>query len=643
MKKIFISLFFIFSLIFSQYSFYPTDGLFLMKDAEIRESGKLRLGTYFLYYPKGKEHYLDIPFPTVAYSLASFLEIGGYYGGTFRAFYGNETIFLATETIVGAKFGSSSYDGALCGKISIPFLPVLKLGAFFFYPLKVRDSIWNLVPIFPLPEKKLAYSFLLKLKFSDLLPSLPSILVENGYFKYQDTTYRTLGLGLLISAKRLSVFGELFIEGKKEDKIFDFNKNRVRLTPGFNITLGEVFNIGFSVTKRLNKLTDLPDWQYNLSLSFSSYFLRKPPKKKGFITGRVLDFETKLPLLAKLIIENVKEVYSDSITGIYNFSKIAEGQYVIYIEKEGYYREAVPVVIEGEKTTTIDIYLKPILQYGTIAGRVYDKETNRPLSAKVVLKEKGNEILSDSITGGFRMDNIETGIYTIEAVKENYYPYIQTIEVKAKEVRNLEIPLAKKGAFGVVTGQILDYKEKTPIKAEVEIKEANVKITTEPLTGIYRIELPVGTYTAVVTSEGYVPQTAPIIIEKDKAQEKNFYLVKKGMVITLRGIYFDFNKATIRPNSYPTLDSAAQILKDNPKIIVEIQGHTDNIGSDEYNKKLSLQRAQAVVKYFVKNHGIDIKRLRAVGYGEEKPIADNSTEEGRALNRRVEFVIIEEK
>lgn len=630
MKKIFISLFIVISFIFCQYSFYPTDGLFLMKDAEIRESGKLRLGTYFLYYPKEKEHYLDIP-PTIAYSLSSFLEIGGYYGWTFY--------FNSKET----SFNRSSYDGILSGKVSIPFLPVLKVGAFFFYPLKVRDSIWNLVPIIPFSEKKLAYSFLLKLKFSDLLPSLPSILVENGYFKYQDTSYRTLGLGLLISAKRLSVFGELFIEGKKEEKIFDFNKNRVRLTPGFNIALGDIFNLGFSVSKRLNDLAEIPDWQYNLSLSFSSYFLRKPPKKKGFITGRVLDFETKLPLLAKLTIENVKEVYSDSITGIYNFSKIPEGQYVIYVEKDGYYREAIPVIVEGEKTNTVDIYLKPILQYGTIAGRVYDKETNQPLLAKVILKEKGTEVLSDSLTGGFRIDNIEVGIYTVEVVKENYFPYTHITEVKAKEVRNLEIPLAKKGALGIVTGQVLDYKDRKPLKAEVEIKEANIKITIDTLTGIYKLELPVGTYTAIVTSEGYVSQTAPIIVEKDKVQEKNFYLVKKGMVITLRGIYFEFNKATIKPESYPILDSAAQILKDNPKIKVEIQGHTDNVGSAEYNKKLSLRRAQAVVNYFVQKHGIDIKRLRAVGYGEEKPIADNATEEGRALNRRVEFVIIEEE
>lgn len=630
LKKGLIFFSFIFSLIFSQYSFYPTDGLFLIKDAEIREGGKLRIGTYLLYYPEEKNHYFDLQAPAVVYSLSDFLEIGGYYGGTF--------LYQARETL----FKNYPYDGVLNVKVSIPYLPLLKIGGFFSYPIKSRETIWGLNPIIVQKEKQLSYSLLLKLKMSDLLPSMPSLLLEYGKIR-SDTLYNTIGGGILISAKRLALFGEIFIESEKGKKLFDFDNNRIRITPGFNLGLGDLFNLGFSLSLRPNNLVTIPKIQYNLSLSFSSYFLKKPPKKKGFLTGRVLDYETKLPLLAKLTIEKVKEVYSDSVTGIYNFSKIPEGQYVLFVERDGYYREAVPVIIEGEKTTTIDVYLKPIIQYGTIAGRVFDKENNQPLLAKVRIKEKGLEVLSDSVTGGFRIDNLEAGVYTLEVIKDNYFPYIYTVECKAREVKNLEIPLAKKGAFGIVTGQILDYKERKPLKATIEIEGTQIKYETDTLTGIYKLELPVGTYTAIVKSEGYITQTAPIIIEKDKGVEKNFYLVKKGMMITLRGIYFDFNKATIKPESYPVLDSAAKILIDNPKIIVEIQGHTDNIGSEEYNKKLSLRRAQAVVNYFVQKHGIDIKRLRAVGYGEEKPIASNDTEEGRALNRRVEFVILKEE
>jgi OOP family OmpA-OmpF porin len=149
-----------------------------------------------------------------------------------------------------------------------------------------------------------------------------------------------------------------------------------------------------------------------------------------------------------------------------------------------------------------------------------------------------------------------------------------------------------------------------------------------------------GSYTAIVESKDYVKQTSAFVIEKGKPMVMDFQLVKVGMTITLRGIYFDFNKATIKPESRPALDDAAKILKDNPSIRVEIQGHTDSVGSSEYNMQLSQRRAQAVVDYLVQNYGIQLNRLVARGYGKTMPIAPNSTPEGRALNRRVEFVIL---
>ncbi|MEO0086143.1 MAG: OmpA family protein, partial [candidate division WOR-3 bacterium] len=103
-------------------------------------------------------------------------------------------------------------------------------------------------------------------------------------------------------------------------------------------------------------------------------------------------------------------------------------------------------------------------------------------------------------------------------------------------------------------------------------------------------------------------------------------------------------KATIRmPQSKEALDAAAKILTDNPTIRVEIQGHTDNIGSDAYNQRLSEERAMSVVNQLVQNSGIAAGRLTAIGYGESQPVADNSTEAGRALNRRVEFVVLGEQ
>jgi outer membrane protein OmpA-like peptidoglycan-associated protein len=104
-------------------------------------------------------------------------------------------------------------------------------------------------------------------------------------------------------------------------------------------------------------------------------------------------------------------------------------------------------------------------------------------------------------------------------------------------------------------------------------------------------------------------------------------------------VYFEFNKATIKPVSFPLLDEVARALVDNPSIKVEVQGHTDAVGDDKRNLKLSHKRAESVRAYLVKR-GVSDARMTAKGYGENVPIADNRTADGRSQNRRVEFVII---
>jgi outer membrane protein OmpA-like peptidoglycan-associated protein len=108
--------------------------------------------------------------------------------------------------------------------------------------------------------------------------------------------------------------------------------------------------------------------------------------------------------------------------------------------------------------------------------------------------------------------------------------------------------------------------------------------------------------------------------------------------IVLRGVHFDFNKATIRPDARPILDQAAAILKEHSGVSVTVEGHTDAIGSDEYNQRLSVRRATAVGDYLTE-HGVDAERMSAVGRGKTKPVASNDSEDGRAQNRRVELIV----
>ncbi|MEQ8204045.1 MAG: OmpA family protein [Smithellaceae bacterium] len=134
------------------------------------------------------------------------------------------------------------------------------------------------------------------------------------------------------------------------------------------------------------------------------------------------------------------------------------------------------------------------------------------------------------------------------------------------------------------------------------------------------------------------PEPAPVeevkpapVVEEAKPE-----IIEKGR--TTLNVEFDFDKATIKKGYYKDIDDLVTVMKQYPDLNVEIDGHTDSIGTAAYNKKLSQKRADAIKKYMVEKGGIDAKRLTAVGYGEDKPIASNKTKEGRQKNRRVEAV-----
>ena len=107
--------------------------------------------------------------------------------------------------------------------------------------------------------------------------------------------------------------------------------------------------------------------------------------------------------------------------------------------------------------------------------------------------------------------------------------------------------------------------------------------------------------------------------------------------LPLYGVFFDFNKATLKPESEPVLAKAAAAIRGKPGFNVEVQGHTDNVGADDYNVKLSDARA-ASVKTWLTQHSVEAARLASKGYGKAQPVADNGTDDGRARNRRVELV-----
>lgn len=205
-------------------------------------------------------------------------------------------------------------------------------------------------------------------------------------------------------------------------------------------------------------------------------------------------------------------------------------------------------------------------------------------------------------------------------------------------------------AVVLVSGKVINAETRSPIGAEINyynISDGTIMGTAHSNTGngFYRIVLPYGIqYSFLANSPNYYAISNYIDLSVvDEYKEINVDIemkpVKVGETIRLNNVFFDFDKATLRPESFQELDRVVALLTENPTIEIELAGHTDNVGSDAYNLSLSQQRANSVTQYLI-SKGISSGRVTPKGYGESVPVATNDTDEGRQLNRRVEFKIL---
>jgi len=219
-----------------------------------------------------------------------------------------------------------------------------------------------------------------------------------------------------------------------------------------------------------------------------------------------------------------------------------------------------------------------------------------------------------------------------------------------KEVVKAQAVAIKEAQLTILKGVITDALTQKPLEATIEIVDNQMNqviasFTSNSATGKYLVSLPAGkNYGIAVKKEGYlfhsenfdIPNTAAFQQVTKDVELKN---IAVGSKIVLKNIFFDFDKATLRPESTNELQRLTKLLNDVPTLKIEISGHTDSKGANDYNKTLSDNRAKAVVDYLIKA-GIASNRLVYKGYGEEQPISTNDTEEGRQLNRRTEFKIL---
>ena len=205
----------------------------------------------------------------------------------------------------------------------------------------------------------------------------------------------------------------------------------------------------------------------------------------------------------------------------------------------------------------------------------------------------------------------------------------------------------------LLSGTVLNQQTgKVPEDASVTYEDLSTgkvlgQAKPDPNTGKYKLVLPFGkNYGITAKAKGLIPASTNLDLSTMKGRyleldDRDLSMVPlvKGNTATINNLFFDLGKATLKPESGPELKRILQVMTENKSLLIEISGHTDNTGSDEINDKLSLERANAVKDNLLKG-GIDTSRIRTKGYGKSKPKADNATEEGRQINRRVEIEIL---
>ena len=204
----------------------------------------------------------------------------------------------------------------------------------------------------------------------------------------------------------------------------------------------------------------------------------------------------------------------------------------------------------------------------------------------------------------------------------------------------------------MVSGNVYNKKTNLPLSASLTYEtlpdgvEAGNAVSNAT-DGAFKIVLPYDkNYLILATADKFFAQSENLNLDSlikagYKEIHKDLYLVpiEIGQIVRLNNVFFDFDKWDLRPESFVELDRVVKLLSENPAIEIEMSAHTDSRGSDEYNIKLSDNRARSVMEYIL-SKGIAPNRITSQGYGETQPVATNETDEGRQLNRRVEFKIM---
>ncbi len=394
------------------------------------------------------------------------------------------------------------------------------------------------------------------------------------------------------------------------------------------------------------------------------YKITKDTRIPFVVWGEVTDGQTGAILQARIIVLDADQDKPllfeglDPETGEFYIELEDKGNFLIRAEANGYNSLTVPLSNPLKRHDRIrnDFKLERLLYPYTLWGKIYDNSTENPVQAEIQFRTAGADSViyraySDSHSGNYSITFADKADMIMEIIATDYFTHTEKLALKnAKGSElHLDIALTRSRIPYTVSGVVTDKNSGQPVAARLFITESGednpfAQTRTTAVNGRYSLTVEEkGPFLLEVNAEGYFFANIPFTFNADSTNIiKNIELQRMatGARIVVENILFSSGNATIRAESYPDLNRLARLLIENQDVRIEVSGHTDNVGSATLNKRLSRSRAQAVKNYLV-SQGVDGNRIEFEGYGFDKPIAPNTTPQGREANRRVEIEVIE--
>ncbi|TET44545.1 hypothetical protein E3J62_10080 [candidate division TA06 bacterium] len=275
---------------------------------------------------------------------------------------------------------------------------------------------------------------------------------------------------------------------------------------------------------------------------------------------------------------------------------------------------------------------------GAISGAVKDRTTGEPIAARVSIKGSEATIEADPVTGYYVIKGLKPGLVSMIVEAEGYNKRVVPAFVKQGKTvaRNIRLtPQKRKSWVSVV---VTDMKTGEPVGADILLQgKSRKEARTDSSGNVEALELAPGRYKLICDARGYLSTSKELTVGAHKTEMVSISLLKMGEHMVVSGVSFLPATANLKIESYEGIKKVVSLIKSNPGVKFEIGGHTDKSDSPEADLFLSEKRASVFRRFLVNGYNFDETSLVTRGYGGEKPVADNSTEQGRSKNRRIEI------